>query len=65
LPWPDPLRLDRLPQAQKTALILVRFEGLKYREAAEVLNVSLSTVRMRVYNGLLKLTKSQTGTQND
>lgn len=57
--------LDRLPQSQKTALILVRFEGLKYREAAEVLNVSLSTVRMRVYKGLLTLTKSQAGTQND
>ncbi len=57
--------LDRLPQLQKTALILVRFEGLKYREAAEVLDVSLSTIRMRVYRGLLALKGSLEGLQDE
>ena len=47
-----------LPPDQKTALILVRFEGMKYREAAEVLEVRLSTVRMRVYKGLLAIKRS-------
>lgn len=50
--------LETLSVEQKTALILVRFEGMKYREAAEVLDVSLSTVRMRVYYGLLALKRS-------
>ncbi len=57
--------LDNLPIHQKTALLLVRVEGLKYRVAAEVLNVSLSTVRMRVYRGLLALKGSLGGSQDD
>ncbi|MFP4429510.1 MAG: RNA polymerase sigma factor [Desulfovermiculus sp.] len=39
-------------------MLLVRFEKMKYREAAEVLDVSLSSVRMRVYKGLLALKAS-------
>lgn len=57
--------LDQLPPEQKAALYLVRFEGLKYREAAEILKVSLSTVRMRVYYGLLALKRSLGESQNE
>ena len=57
--------LKTLSEEQKTALILVRFEGMKYREAAEVLDVSLSTVRMRVYYGLLALKRSLGAFKND
>jgi len=57
--------LEELPAKQKSALFLVRFEGLKYREAAEVLDVSLSTVRMRVYYGLLALKRSLGESSND
>lgn len=49
---------EKLPPEQKTALHLVRFEGLKYREAADVLETNLTTVRMRVYYGLLALKRS-------
>lgn len=38
-----------LPPELRTALLLVRFEEMKYREAAEVLGTTLSTVRMRVH----------------
>ena len=44
-----------LPPKLRTVLLLTRFEGLKYREAAEVLGVSVSTVRMRLYNSIQKV----------
>lgn len=44
-----------LPPKLRTVLLLTRFEGLKYREAAEVLGVPISTVRMRLYNSIQKL----------
>jgi RNA polymerase sigma-70 factor, ECF subfamily len=46
--------LDALSTAQKECLVL-RAEGLKYREIAEVLNVSVSTVGENVQRGLEKL----------
>ena len=38
-----------LPEELRAPLVLVRFEGLKYREAAEVLGITLDAVRMRVH----------------
>jgi RNA polymerase sigma-70 factor, ECF subfamily len=46
--------MDALSTAQKECLIL-RAEGLKYREIAEVLNISVSTVGENVQRGLEKL----------
>ena len=36
--------LDSLPARQRMALILSRFEGRSYKEIAEILGVSLSSV---------------------
>lgn len=41
-----------LPPKLRATLLLVRFEGLKYREAAEVLGVSLGTVRMQMHRSM-------------
>lgn len=38
-----------LPPELRAALLLVRFEGLKYRQAAEALGTTLATVRMQVH----------------
>ncbi len=46
--------LEVLSPAQKEALML-RTQGLKYREIAEVLNVSVSTVGENIQRGLEKL----------
>lgn len=46
--------MDDLSTAQKECLVL-RAEGLKYREIAEVLNVSVSTVGENVQRGLERL----------
>lgn len=47
--------LDDLPDDQREAVLLVRLENMKFREAAEVLGVPESTVKTRVRRGLLKL----------
>jgi len=47
--------LELLPDDQREAVLLVRMENMKFREAAEVLGVSENTVKTRVRRGLLKL----------
>jgi RNA polymerase sigma-70 factor (ECF subfamily) len=46
--------IDRLTPAQKDCLLL-RTQGLKYREIADVLNLSVSTVGENIQRGLQKL----------
>ena len=48
------LAMDQLSPAQRQALML-RTQGLKYREIAEVLNVSVSTIGETVQRGLERL----------
>ncbi|MCX7390247.1 MAG: RNA polymerase sigma factor [Planctomycetia bacterium] len=47
-----------LPEPLKAALILVYHQGLKYREAAEVLGVPVGTVKSRLHAAILKLNES-------
>jgi len=47
--------LDGLPDDQHEAVLLVRMENMKFREAAEVLGVPENTVKTRVRRGLLTL----------
>ena len=49
--------LDALPEEQRTAVILHRFQGLKYQEIAEVTGSSLSAVEARLHRAKLKLTR--------
>jgi len=41
--------LAELPETLRAPLMLVRFDGLSYREAAEALDVSADAVRMRLH----------------
>jgi RNA polymerase sigma-70 factor (ECF subfamily) len=50
--------LEMLPDAEREVLILNRFQGLKYREIAEVVGVPVGTVRARIYSALERLRKS-------
>ncbi|MEN6458577.1 MAG: RNA polymerase sigma factor [Thermoguttaceae bacterium] len=50
--------VDGLPEACRQAVILVYFQGMKYREAAEVLGVPVGTVKSRLHAALEKLTES-------
>jgi RNA polymerase sigma-70 factor (ECF subfamily) len=47
--------VDRLPGQQRLAVLLIFFQGLKYREAAEILQLPLGTLKSRVHKALLAL----------
>jgi RNA polymerase sigma-70 factor (ECF subfamily) len=44
--------LDSLPQRQKMAIVLLRYDGLRYREIGEALGCSLSAVEALVHRGM-------------
>ena len=41
-------KLTHLPEAQRTAVLLVYVEGMKYKEAAEILEVPVGTIMSRL-----------------
>lgn len=46
-----------LPDEQRTVIVMKEYQGLKFHEIAEVLEVPLSTVKSRMYLGLKTLKK--------
>ena len=47
--------LNDIPRAQREVLVLKEFEGLKFREIADILDCPESTVKSRMYYGLAGL----------
>jgi RNA polymerase sigma-70 factor, ECF subfamily len=47
--------VEALPDPLRAALTLVYYQGLKYREAADVLGVPVGTVKSRIHSAILKL----------
>ncbi|MGI9176698.1 MAG: RNA polymerase sigma factor, partial [Pirellulales bacterium] len=50
--------VNDLPESLKGALMLVYHQGMKYREAADVLGIPVGTVKSRLHSALLKLNES-------
>ena len=50
--------IDLLPETHKQVVLLIYYQGLKFREAAEVLDIPVGTVKSRFHGALLKLNKS-------
>jgi len=50
--------IEELPEQFRTALVLVYYQGLKYREAADILNIPVGTVKSRLHSAILKLNES-------
>jgi len=50
--------VEELPEPLRAALVLVYHQGLKYREAADVLGIPVGTVKSRLHSALLKLNES-------
>jgi RNA polymerase sigma-70 factor, ECF subfamily len=55
----DALRraVNTLPEVSRQMVILVYFQGLKYREAAQVLSIPVGTAKSRLHAAMLKLTE--------
>jgi RNA polymerase sigma-70 factor (ECF subfamily) len=49
-----------LPDPLREAVLLVYYQGLKYREAAAVLDIPVGTVKSRMHAAILKLTEAWT-----
>ena len=47
----------RLPEDQKSVILMKEYQGLKFHEIADTLDVPLSTVKSRMYLGLKTLRK--------
>jgi len=54
--------IEGLPEQTKQVVILVYFQGLKYREAAEVLSIPVGTVKSRLHAAIHKLSEALTRT---
>ncbi len=50
-------KIKHLPENYKTVLVLSELEGLKNQEIAEILVLSLDTVKIRLYRARAKLKK--------
>jgi RNA polymerase sigma-70 factor, ECF subfamily len=50
--------VDALPELCREVVMLVYFQGLKYREAAQVLELPVGTVKSRLHTAVQKLTET-------
>jgi RNA polymerase sigma-70 factor (ECF subfamily) len=55
--------VEDLPEPIRQVIVLVYFQGLKYREAAEVLDIPVGTVKSRLHAAISKLNEVLTRTQ--
>jgi RNA polymerase sigma-70 factor (ECF subfamily) len=56
--------VEQLPQGLRDVIGLVYFQDLKYREAAESLNIPVGTVKSRMHAAVAKLTEAWNQTQS-
>jgi len=56
--------VDQLPDPLREVLVLVYYQGLKYREAAEVLSIPVGTVKSRLHAAIGKLNQALTPTED-
>jgi len=50
--------VENLPEQLRGALTLVYYQGMKYREAAEVLGIPVGTVKSRLHAAILKMNEA-------
>jgi RNA polymerase sigma-70 factor, ECF subfamily len=54
--------VDELPEQTRQVIMLVYFQGLKYREAADILSIPVGTVKSRLHAAMQKLAEALTPT---
>ena len=55
--------LETLPESMYAVIQLVYYQGLKYREAAEILDIPVGTVKSRLHSAIAKLTEAWNSNQ--
>jgi RNA polymerase sigma-70 factor (ECF subfamily) len=55
--------IDQLPESLRRVVLLVYFQGLKYREAADALSIPVGTVKSRLHTAVARLNESLTSSQ--
>ena len=51
-------QISMLPDHLRTVIGLVYYQGMKYREAAEVLSIPVGTVKSRLHTAVLRLNEA-------
>ena len=51
------IKPGRLPDFMKQVVLMAYYQGLKYQEIAEILDIPLGTVKSRLHAALVKLTE--------
>ena len=49
--------VDRLPEFLKQVVVLAYYQGMKYRDIADSLDIPVGTVKSRLHAALVKLTE--------
>lgn len=49
--------IDKLPETTRQIVMLVYFQGLKYREVSEILGIPMGTVKSQLHAALMKLNR--------
>ena len=57
--------LDQLPESMLAVIHLVYYQGMKYREAADVLGIPVGTVKSRLHSAIARLTDEWKTSQVD
>lgn len=57
--------IDRLPAGQRAVLVLIKLEGLSYRQTAETLGITEGAVESRLFRAMRTLTRAQDGGPQD
>ena len=47
--------MQELPQHLRSAVLLVYYQGMKYREVADILRIPVGTLKSRIHAALVKL----------
>ncbi len=51
--------IGELPESQRAVLVLARFEGLSYKEIAQVLGITVGAVESRLFRAMRRLEQAQ------
>lgn len=57
--------IARLPETLRQVVLLIYYEGIKYREVAEILNIPVGTVKSRLHTAIKKLALMLRGVDDD